>query len=126
MEFLPRPGAEQKNNLSPSRLFVCYAGIERSRAAAEGLRDGGIADVAHFTGGTHKLAAMSEAEIQRAIDPQTKIVVIYDQGSKDSEFQAYQKAVDKLQNLGYRVIVWDTARLAIELYSRGININHYL
>jgi hypothetical protein len=109
----------------PGAIFVCHYGLERSRAAAEAFNDIGLA-VGHFIGGTNAIAELPVEEIKKRIPLTSKVFLIYDQGSKENEFQDKENAADKLKLAGIDYGVIDTPALTIMLFECGKNINDYL
>lgn len=109
----------------PGLLFVCYLGAERSRAAAEAFSEIG-AVVGHFIGGTSAMAGLSVEEIKQQIPPQTNVLLIYDQGSGDSEYKAKEVATEKLKKAGICYDIIDSPELEILLRERGKELSDYL
>ena len=104
---------------------MCFLGVERSRAAAEAFSEIGAA-VGHFVGGTKAMSTMSVEEIKQQIPPDTNVLLIYDPGSKDSEFEAKQTAIGKLKKAGICYDVIDTPELEIMLRERAKELSDYI
>lgn len=105
--------------------FICHYGLERSRAAAQAFRDLGVS-ADHFVGGTKKIANMPIDELKNNLSKNTYAILIYDQRSKDEEYNNKQIATEKLDKLGISYEVVDSAALAIMLFDRGKNLDDYL
>jgi len=107
-------------------IFICHQGLERSKAAADALREKLGLGVSHFPGGTQRLVELGDEEIRAELGESGVVNLIYDHGSSDREYLNKEKALEILRKLGIKPNVIDTADLAACLSENGIDINDYL
>lgn len=106
-------------------IFICHMGLERSPAAAEGLKHQKyLAD--HIPGGTAKIKTMTPEEIKALIPEDAKVRIIYDQGSKQIEYDDLEKAEAILEHAGIHWKRVSTVDLMCALYTLGIRLEDYL
>lgn len=110
--------------LIPEEILICFSGKERSRRAARAFRDGGVT-VQHFDGGTKRILGMSIEEIKKTFSIYPFVTIIYEQGSKEEEYQAYIRARDKLKEAGVTTQTKDMFDIEIRLRDLNIDIMNY-
>ncbi len=110
MEFIdklepPKPSRLQIGDLHPytellplqlTQVLVCFAGKERSPRLAKAFNDAGVL-TASFENGTKNLGALPVERIKKIIPPKTMVRIIYEEGSKQEEFDSYRKTIDNLR-----------------------------
>lgn len=110
MEFVdkleaPKPSHLQIGDMHPytellplllTQVLVCYAGKERSPRLAKAFNDAGVL-TASFENGTKNLGVLPVEKIKKIFPPKTMVRIIYEEGSKQEEYDSYRKAVDKLK-----------------------------
>ena len=106
-------------------VFICHMGLERSPAAAEGLKDHEYL-AGHIPGGTAKIKTMTPEEIKELIPEDAKVRIIYDHGSNDIEYHDLEEAEEILRRADIHWSRVSTVDLMCALYTLGIRLEDYL
>lgn len=117
-----------KNELAPipyDELFVCFLGIERSKAVSKAFNAAGKFTTS-FEGGTRKMSKMTPDAIKKQVHPETPVTIIYEERSKDPEYQAYRGAIDKLKLAGIPYKISNVLHLMARLRELDIDLSDYL
>lgn len=105
-------------------VFACYAGVEKSRIAAQLLRDAGC-DAETFPGGMYRMKKLTAEKILEEFPYGADFILIYDhvvgKGGGPSEQHKAIDACEKLlreAKINYREM--DTTQLKIFLSNAGV------
>ncbi len=125
MEVLYGAGKPERLLPPPEEVFVCFAGLERSRRISRAFNDAGKITTS-FKGGTKRLSALSIEDIKNEILPDTQVTVIYEDGSKQEEYDAKQRVLDKLKKAGLPYKTANIATIWARLRELDIDLSDYL
>jgi hypothetical protein len=110
-------------------LFICYRGIERSKAAKEALIDANK-PAGHYEGGMYRLATRTMSQVALEIPVQSLVTLISDptdspqaKDAKDKAVALLSKLVEYKQIEGLQVV--DTNSIYGLLYGLGVNPEDY-
>lgn len=118
---------EAKENLKKRDfLFVCFKGVERSRAMVKLAKDRGY-KASYFKEGTERLSTLDFKTIEKEIGDNKTVLLIYEEGSsKTGEHQALNIAEDKLEECGIEYGVLGQAELMSLAQKMGGEYYNYL
>ena len=122
MEFLI--GESHERELLPERIFICFAGKERSRRISRAFNDAGKF-TGYVDGGTKRISRLPKDAIQNMISPDSRVTIIYDDYSKDDEFKSRKAAENKLKEANVHYEIRNIMQLMAELHDLDIDINDY-
>lgn len=106
-------------------LFVCHFGTERSRRISRAY-----GQTKHFTGyfdgGTKKMSRMNEKDLQIQIHPSTMVSIIYEEGSRVDEYNAYKETLKRLERAGIQHETLNIAEVMMRLRVERVELSDYL
>ncbi|HET7099151.1 MAG TPA: hypothetical protein VFI61_02895 [Patescibacteria group bacterium] len=106
-------------------IFICYMGLERSRAITEVYQAAGI-DATYFEGGTKRLSSLDIKEIRKEIG-NYRPVIIYDQGSpSEKEYACKMRACELLDKANISYDVKETTTIIAMAFAAGGNLSDHL